>query len=130
MTDTAVIVVGGISYRIRRASVADLDAIVGLLRDDVLGRDREPVGMAPYERAFAAIDADPNQLLLVVTDPGGRVVATMQVSFLPGLSAAGRCGRSWRRCGWLRMRRAAASAPRSRRTSSTSAAGAAPRSCS
>ncbi len=89
MTDTEMLVVGGIRYRVRRASATDLGAIVRLLRDDVLGREREPVGMAPYEAAFAAIDADPNQLLLVVEDQRSRIVATMQVSFLPGLSRGG-----------------------------------------
>ena len=89
MTDTDAIVAGGIAYRMRRATAADVAAIVGLIRDDVLGRDREPLAMTAYESAFAAIDADPNQLLLVVEDPDARVVATMQVSFLPGLSRGG-----------------------------------------
>lgn len=38
--------------------------------------------------AFAAIDADPSELLLVVDD-GPRVIGTMQLSFLPGLSRRG-----------------------------------------
>jgi len=53
--------------------------------------------MAPYERAFDAIDADPAHLLVVgeLLEPGalaGPVVATFQLSFLPGLSRRG----SWR----------------------------------
>jgi GNAT superfamily N-acetyltransferase len=53
--------------------------------------------MAPYERAFEAIDADPAHLLVVGEflkqgKPAGPVVATFQLSFLPGLSRRG----SWR----------------------------------
>ena len=53
--------------------------------------------LAPYEAAFAAIDADPAHLLLVgdltpADGAGARVVATFQLSFLPGLSRRG----SWR----------------------------------
>jgi GNAT superfamily N-acetyltransferase len=38
--------------------------------------------------AFAAIDADPSELLLVLAS-GEEVVGTMQLSFLPGLSHNG-----------------------------------------
>lgn len=44
--------------------------------------------MAPYERAFASIDADPAHLLVVVQD-GDDVVGTLQLTFLPGLSRSG-----------------------------------------
>ena len=74
---------------LRRATAADVGAIVGLIADDQLGATREdPVDLAAYLRAFAAIDADPAQLL-VVLDDGGTVVGTMQVSFIPGLSRGG-----------------------------------------
>ena len=77
---------------LRRATPDDLPAIVGLLADDPLGRTREAVtaadGFGPYERAFAAIDTDPAQLLVVATD-GIDVVATMQLSFIPGLARRG-----------------------------------------
>ncbi|HJW01296.1 MAG TPA: GNAT family N-acetyltransferase [Arthrobacter sp.] len=88
---------GGI-FRLRVASSADLPAIVGLLADDSLGAGRErSEDMEPYERAFAAIDADPSHLLVVgdLVPPGavdGPVVATFQLSFLPGISRQG----SWR----------------------------------
>ncbi|MDL5155215.1 GNAT family N-acetyltransferase [Actinomycetospora termitidis] len=48
--------------------------------------------LADYERAFAAIDADPRHLLVVATDRGGPVVGTLQLSFLPGLARRG----AWR----------------------------------
>jgi ADP-ribose pyrophosphatase YjhB (NUDIX family)/ribosomal protein S18 acetylase RimI-like enzyme len=74
---------------LRRASVDDVGAVVGLIADDQLGATREDPGdLTAYLRAFADIDADPAQLL-VVLDDGGVVVGTMQVSFLPGLSRAG-----------------------------------------
>ncbi|WP_167760973.1 GNAT family N-acetyltransferase [Geodermatophilus sp. DF01_2] len=41
-----------------------------------------------YRRAFAAIDADPAQLLLAVTY-GQDVVGTMQLTEIPGLSRGG-----------------------------------------
>ncbi len=44
-----------------------------------------------YSAAFEAIHADPNQRL-IVAELDGRVVGTMQLSFLPGLSFRG----AWR----------------------------------
>ncbi|HEV7149001.1 MAG TPA: GNAT family N-acetyltransferase [Pedococcus sp.] len=78
--------------RLRRATPADLTAIVALLADDPLGAGREhPSSFAAYERAFAAIDADPSHRLVVLEDDG-TVVGTLQLSFLPGLSRGG----AWR----------------------------------
>lgn len=74
---------------LRRATADDVRAIVVLIADDQLGVAREdPADLAAYLRAFAAIDADPAQLL-VVLDDGDEVVGTMQLSFIPGLSRAG-----------------------------------------
>jgi GNAT superfamily N-acetyltransferase len=82
----------GSSITLRRATREDLPAIVGLLVNDPLGRTREAASGAydfgPYETAFAAIDSDPAQLLVVATD-GIDVVATMQLSFIPGLARRG-----------------------------------------
>ncbi|HEY2674950.1 MAG TPA: GNAT family N-acetyltransferase, partial [Rugosimonospora sp.] len=59
---------------IREAVHADLPAIVALLADDVLGSGRElPTIDDAYERAFADIDADPRNLLIVAQD-GDEVV--------------------------------------------------------
>jgi GNAT superfamily N-acetyltransferase len=75
----------------RRASEADLPAIIALLADDVLGATREgsaePDG-EHYRRAFAAIDADPAHLLLVA-DLAGEPVGVLQLSFLPSLTHHG-----------------------------------------
>jgi GNAT superfamily N-acetyltransferase len=77
---------------LRRAALPDVSAIVALLADDDLGatRDgiRDPADLAVYQRAFAAIDRDAAQLL-VVGEVGGRLVATLQLMFLPGLSHRG-----------------------------------------
>jgi len=84
-----VIVADGVGYAVQRARAEDLPLLVALLRDDPLGSRREAADLAPYQRAFAAIDADPHQLLVVVRDPGGLVVGTMQLTLIPGLSRGG-----------------------------------------
>lgn len=76
---------------LRRARIGDLPAIVRMLADDPQGSRRErfaeplPDG---YAAAFAAIDADPNQELWVA-DRDGAAVATLQLSFIPGLTYQG-----------------------------------------
>lgn len=81
------------SQRIRPARAEDLPAIVALYADDDLGRNRD--GLAglddSYKQAFAAIQSDPNHLL-VVGEQAGAVVSTLLLSFLPGLSRGG----AWR----------------------------------
>lgn len=74
---------------IRPATRDDVRAIVELLADDELGMAREsPEDLATYESAFARVAADPGQHL-VVADRGGRVVGTLQLSVIPGLSRRG-----------------------------------------
>ncbi len=75
----------------RAAAVADLAAIVALLADDVLGAAREAPGDPAYLAAFAAIAADPNQML-AVAEQDGRVIGCLQLTFIPGLSHRG----AWR----------------------------------
>ncbi|WP_460931916.1 GNAT family N-acetyltransferase [Phycicoccus ginsengisoli] len=83
---------GGREVVVRRAREDDLAAIVRLLADDRLGATREDEGdLAAYRSGLAAIDADPNQLL-VVLDDGGTVVGTLQLTFIPGISHRG----AWR----------------------------------
>ncbi|MBO1112864.1 GNAT family N-acetyltransferase [Bordetella petrii] len=79
------------SLQFRRARASDLDAIVALLADDVLGSGREDPSMpasACYVQAFDAIDRDPNQLL-ALAERDGAVVGCLQLSFIPGLSRRG-----------------------------------------
>jgi GNAT superfamily N-acetyltransferase len=81
--------VGGASYVVRRAARHDVPAIVALIAADQLGATRDGGDLAPYERAFAAIDADPAQLLVVVTDEAGAVAGTLQLTVIPGLARRG-----------------------------------------
>ncbi|OZM74191.1 GNAT family N-acetyltransferase [Amycolatopsis antarctica] len=74
---------------IRRARAADVEPIVAMLADDRLGATRESTAdLGPYERAFARIDADPNQVL-VVADRRGLPVGTLQLTVIPGLARSG-----------------------------------------
>jgi ribosomal protein S18 acetylase RimI-like enzyme len=80
---------GRSAVRIRRAAEQDVPAIVALLTDDAIGAGRERGDdLAPYRRAFAAVDADPAHLL-VVAEVDGATAGTLQLSFLPGLSRQG-----------------------------------------
>ncbi len=79
-------------FEVRRATLDDVAAIVGLLIDDELGATREDgsdPSLTPYQVAFGMIDADPGQLLLVVTSEDSSVAATMQLTFIPGLARRG-----------------------------------------
>ena len=62
-----------------------------MLADDHLGRARERVEHplpASYREAFERLDADPN-ITLVVAEEAGRVVGSLQLCILPGLSSQG-----------------------------------------
>lgn len=75
----------------RRAVLEDVPAIVDLLAQDPLGAAREDpteAGAQRYRDAFLAINADPGQLL-VVAATDNDIVATMQLSFIPGLARRG-----------------------------------------
>ncbi|MEU9973787.1 GNAT family N-acetyltransferase [Streptomyces sp. NPDC051014] len=74
---------------IRAAVADDVPAIVGMLADDPLGARREsPDDLAPYFSALERLSADPNQRLVVAVREG-RVVGTLQLTFIPGLSRRG-----------------------------------------
>ena len=92
MPELALLQATNVTAVLRRAAVADVPYIVKLLADDALGATRDGADGAEelhsYVRAFEAIDADPAHLLLV-GEADGRVVATMQLSFLPGLARRG-----------------------------------------
>lgn len=75
----------------RRARESDLPAIIAMLVDDEIGRQREDAALPlndAYVSAFAAIERDDNQLL-AVAERGGRVVGCLQITFIPGLSRLG-----------------------------------------
>jgi GNAT superfamily N-acetyltransferase len=77
--------------RMRRATRQDVPRIIEMLADDPLGATRErfedPLPQA-YWDAFAAIEADPNQYL-VVAEIDGAVVGVLQLTFVPGLTRLG-----------------------------------------
>ncbi|MFD6566392.1 GNAT family N-acetyltransferase [Micromonospora profundi] len=73
----------------REASRADLPAVIALLADDVLGKARDFIDVDDaYERAFAAIDADPRNLL-IVAEQAGELVGCLQITYVPGLGRHG-----------------------------------------
>ncbi|MGW1883503.1 N-acetyltransferase family protein [Streptomyces sp. NPDC001970] len=75
--------------QIRPASPADIPAIVEMLADDPLGARREsPDDLSPYTVAFERLAGDPNQHL-VVAERAGRVIGTLQLPVIPGLSRRG-----------------------------------------
>jgi ribosomal protein S18 acetylase RimI-like enzyme len=92
MSSPDVPAVDGVVFR--EAREADLPSILALLADDPLGKYREmalpgdaelPEG---YRAAFAAIDADPRNML-IVGERDGAIVGCLQLTFIPGLTYQG-----------------------------------------
>lgn len=75
--------------RVAEAAAEHVPHIVALLADDPMGRDRETGDPAAYEAAFAVIDADPTEHLLVLLDDSDAVVGTVQLGFVRSLSRGG-----------------------------------------
>lgn len=74
---------------IRAAVANNIPAIVEMLADDPLGAQREsPDDLAPYLAALERLSSDPNQHLVVAVREG-RVVGTLQLTVIPGLSRKG-----------------------------------------
>lgn len=75
----------------RKATEQDLDSIVRMLADDILGSKREryqhPLPNS-YITAFQAIDADPNNELIVAC-LDGEVVGVQQITFTPYITHQG-----------------------------------------
>jgi predicted N-acetyltransferase YhbS len=80
------------AIEIRTANRGDLEAIVELLRrDSITGAPEEP-GVSPAQiQAFETIAAHPDNEVIVAT-LGGEVIATLQLTFIPGLTFQG----AWR----------------------------------
>ncbi|MFF4487375.1 GNAT family N-acetyltransferase [Streptomyces sp. NPDC001544] len=79
----------GDHFEIRAAVAEDIPAIVSMLADDPLGAQREsPDDLSPYLTALKRLEADPNQHLVVAVREG-RVVGTLQLTIVPGLSRRG-----------------------------------------
>ena len=92
MVDSTLILATG-SIALREATRNDLTVILELLADDPVSAARGDTDRAEdlpaYERAFDAIAADSAQQLLVAATPEGEVVATMQLTVIPGLARVG-----------------------------------------
>ncbi|MFK0171195.1 GNAT family N-acetyltransferase [Streptomyces sp. NPDC090306] len=74
---------------IRPAVAADVPAVVAMLADDPLGAAREsPEDLTPYLEALERLASDPHQLV-VVAERADRVVGTLQLTVIPGLSRRG-----------------------------------------
>ncbi|AXG78852.1 GNAT family N-acetyltransferase [Streptomyces paludis] len=75
--------------QIRPAGQDDIPAIVAMLADDPLGAERESPGdLAPYTTAYRRLADDPHQHLVVAVRDS-RVVGTLQLTVIPGLSRRG-----------------------------------------
>lgn len=78
----------------RNAVRKDLDRIVEMLADDMLGKERERFEQPLpnfYIQAFEAIEADPNNELIVAC-LDGEIVGVQQITFTPYIARQG----SWR----------------------------------
>ncbi|MEU3717816.1 GNAT family N-acetyltransferase [Streptomyces californicus] len=74
---------------IRPVTTDDLASVVAMLADDPLGAQREsPEDLTPYEEALQRLTDDPNQHVVVAVREG-RVVGTLQLTIVPGLSRRG-----------------------------------------
>lgn len=78
---------------VRRATRDDLHAIIRLLSDDPISAGRGDVANEEDESAYAAaldrIIYDPGNELLVAVNPAEAVVATLQLTVVPGMARRG-----------------------------------------
>jgi ribosomal protein S18 acetylase RimI-like enzyme len=75
----------------RPAAEEDLDSIVAMLADDVLGKKRERYEQPlpeSYIKAFEAIASDPNNELIVACS-GKEVIGVLQITFTPYITHQG-----------------------------------------
>ncbi|WP_199862521.1 GNAT family N-acetyltransferase [Streptomyces sp. Root431] len=74
---------------LRPATRAELPAVLALLADENTVVDPASITVTEaYERAFADIEADPRNEMLVLTD-GERVLGCLQITYIPGLGKGG-----------------------------------------
>ncbi|WP_379939784.1 GNAT family N-acetyltransferase [Mariniflexile aquimaris] len=76
----------------REATESDISAIVQLMADDDLGKNREQFQEPlpkEYLIAFEKINADNNQELMVVVDDDHAVIGTFQLTFIQYMSYCG-----------------------------------------
>lgn len=76
----------------RKATEQDLLAIVEMIADDKLGKERENFQNPlpeEYLNAFKIINADENQELIVLEDVSGEIIGTLQLTFIQYLNRRG-----------------------------------------
>jgi GNAT superfamily N-acetyltransferase len=78
---------------LRRAALGDLDALMALLADDPIsaarGDQAQASDLPAYERALADLIGDPSNEILLVVDASDTVIATMQLTRIPGMARRG-----------------------------------------
>jgi GNAT superfamily N-acetyltransferase len=78
--------------KFRKATIKDIPLLVEMIADDKLGAKREeftnPLPKSYYS-AFESISSDKNQELIVVESENGKVIGTMQLSFIQYLTYQG-----------------------------------------
>ena len=75
---------------LRPATRAELPAVLALLADEEKVSDPSSMVVTEaYERAFADIEADPRNEVLVLVEKGGTVVGCLQATYIPGLGKGG-----------------------------------------
>ncbi|WP_354641298.1 GNAT family N-acetyltransferase [Kitasatospora camelliae] len=75
----------------RTAARRDLPAVLALLADEDRVVDPASVVVdAAYETAFAAIEADPRNEVMVLDEGDGTVLGCLQLTYIPGLGKRGR----------------------------------------
>ena len=78
--------------KFRKATMKDVPFIVKMIADDKLGAKREDYREPlpeNYLKAFENITSDPNQELIVVEADHGKVIGTLQLSFIQYLTYQG-----------------------------------------
>ncbi|WP_017238612.1 GNAT family N-acetyltransferase [Streptomyces sp. SS] len=74
---------------LRPATRAELPAVLALLADEEKVVDPGSIAVTPaYERAFADIEGDPRNEVLLLVD-GDLVVGCLQATYIPGLGKGG-----------------------------------------
>ncbi|EZH74257.1 GNAT family acetyltransferase [Aquimarina atlantica] len=76
----------------RKATQQDVPFIVQMIANDDLGKTRENYQIPlpkEYFKAFTAINADPNQELIVVENNDFEIIGTLQLSFIQYLTYQG-----------------------------------------
>lgn len=81
--------VGDRTFRVERAARDDVASIVALLSDDQFGQDRETAELEDYEAAYDVLVRDHSNYLGVVRNGSDVIVATVQLTVIPGLSRGG-----------------------------------------